>query len=400
MKKIFSYMLLALALPFLGSCESDTDSNPVLLQPETFVLNMPAYAGSQVFDLETSETLNLTCSQPDYGFPAHTTYAVQLTLDDAFVEAADDVEANYVSLPTVFTNTQMAVDAREVADAVVSLWDTYHAGEAFPTEPINLGVRLRANLTGSAEQGVCHSNAITLRVKAYKPEALVTVPTTMHLVGSMAASGGDWSRFVPMAQVTGVDGKFYSVIYFQAGAEFKFNPDAEWAGADRGYGQVAFTDEAIANAGLSTADAANPASNVIVGNAGWYTVVVTTKVSGANIDYTVDVRPAEIYLIGAATNGTWGFDDAWKFSVPADADGEFVSPAAAAGGELRMAVSVPGSEWWASEFTLLNGNTIFYREQANIISSWADNVGAEYSVNMAAGKKVYLNFTAGTGRAE
>ena len=34
MKKIFSYLLLALALPFMAACETDTDSNPILTEPE------------------------------------------------------------------------------------------------------------------------------------------------------------------------------------------------------------------------------------------------------------------------------------------------------------------------------------------------------------------------------
>ena len=52
MKKIFSYLLLALALPFLAACDSDTDSNPTLQEPETFVLNLPPYATNNLIDLQ------------------------------------------------------------------------------------------------------------------------------------------------------------------------------------------------------------------------------------------------------------------------------------------------------------------------------------------------------------
>lgn len=397
MKKIFSYLLVALALPFMAACESDTDSNPVLGHPDSFVLNVPPYAENNVYDLQNSSSIELTCSQPDYGFPAPTTYIVQVTLDNQFVEAGEGVEENYLSLGTVYDVAKMNVDARELAEAIVSLWDASHPDEAFPTEPFPLTLRLKAYITGS-DLGVCYSNAVTLpAVKAYKPEALVAVPSTMYVVGSMPASGGDWSKFVPLAQVTGTEGKFYGVVYLQEGAEFKFNPDAGWYGQDRGFGQVEFTEDAVVNAGLSSADDGNAAANVVASKAGWYTFIITTGVAGKEVMYSVDLQPAEVYLIGVVNGGTWGFDEAWKFSVPADGNGDFVSPASTAGGELRMAVKVPGVDWWMSEFTLMDGKTIFHREQANIVSNWAENVGDAYSVQMSGGQTVHLNFTSGTG---
>lgn len=400
MKKIFSYVLVALALPFLAACESDTDSNPVLQEPDSFVLNTPPYAENNVYDLQNSTKIELTCNQPAYGFPAATTYTVQVTLDEAFVEATDEAEANYVSLGTVYDRgTSLGVDARELAEAIVTLWDTFHEGVDFPSDPLSVTLRLKANLSGF-DRGVCYSNAITLpAVKAYKPEALVAVPTTMYVVGSMPASGGDWSKFVPLAQVTGVEGKFYGVVYFQTGAEFKFNPDAGWYGQDRGFGQVEFAEGAALTAGLSSMDATNPAANVAVANAGWYTVVVTTKVVGKDVTYTVDMQPAEIYLIGNSTGGVWDFDEAWKFTVPADAAGEFVSPAATASGEARISVKVPGVLWWSSEFTLMDGNTIVHREQTNIIDSWTEK-GDNYSLQLGSGQRVHLNFTDGTGSVQ
>ena len=65
-----------------------------------------------------------------------------------------------------------------------------------------------------------------------------------------------------------------------------------------------------------------------------------------------------------------------------------------------MAVKVPEAEWWASEFTLKDGSSIFWRENNNIVSSWADNKGAAYSVDLSAGKRVHLDFTHGTGSVE
>lgn len=78
MKKISNILLaVTFALPLFTACETDNDSNPILNEPDTFTLNTPAYAANNVYDLKNAQTVELTCSQPDYGFPAATTYTVQ-----------------------------------------------------------------------------------------------------------------------------------------------------------------------------------------------------------------------------------------------------------------------------------------------------------------------------------
>ena len=42
-----------------------------------------------------------------------------------------------------------------------------------------------------------------------------------------------------------------------------------------------------------------------------------------------------MYLFGNTTVGSWAFNDEWKFTVPATKDGNFVSPAMTASGEVR-----------------------------------------------------------------
>lgn len=127
-------------------------------------------------------------------------------------------------------------------------------------------------------------------------------------------------------------------------------------------------------------------------------MVVTTKIAGKAINYTVDIRPAEVYLCGNPM-GDWGFIEAGKFTAP-EGDGEWVSPAAVGSGEARMCVKVPDAEWWMTEFTLLDGATVFYRETDNLVSGWGDNKGSNYSVQLSAGQKVHINFSAGTGFVE
>ncbi|MEG2332836.1 MAG: DUF5115 domain-containing protein, partial [Bacteroides sp.] len=84
----------------------------------------------------------------------------------------------------------------------------------------------------------------------------------------------------------------------------------------------------------------------------------------------------------------WGADGL-KFTTPTTADGEFVSPALTASGELRLCVVLPKHEWWHTEFIFFGGQ-IEYRANGDD----QDRVQAE------AGKKVYLDFSKGAGRVE
>ena len=96
MKKISNILLaVTFALPLFTACETDNDSNPTLNEPDTFTLNTPAYAANNVYDLKNAQTVELTCSQPDYGFPAATTYTVQASFEQDFIEATDESKANY-----------------------------------------------------------------------------------------------------------------------------------------------------------------------------------------------------------------------------------------------------------------------------------------------------------------
>ena len=86
--------------------------------------------------------------------------------------------------------------------------------------------------------------------------------------------------------------------------------------------------------------------------------------------------------------GDWSIMESAKFEVPATDDGDFVSPAFVKDAALRMCVNVDEGNWWHTEFTVSPSGTIDYRGRE----------GDQYSVNVKAGQKAYLNFT--TGKAE
>ena len=196
------------------------------------------------------------------------------------------------------------------------------------------------------------------------------VKPDLFLTGSNYDWGGKWLQLVPFNES---EEDFWTIIYLHEGEQFKFAPQAGW-GDDFGYTGTTINDEAGANI-TSSSD-----GNLVVGKAGWYLL----KVQNGSTKALTVLQP-NVYLIGDAA-GEWNIADSHKFTVPTTEDGVFESPAFAADAELRMCVSVDGFDWWKSEFMVFDGK-IEYRGR-----------GIDQNrVNVKAGQKVTLNFTAGTG---
>ena len=381
MKKLIYILLLAVVAVGFVSCEEDRDSNPIWNEDaaKTFVLNMPAVAVNNVLDLEGSDNVVFTTSQPDYGFPVSTVYTTWVSLDGA----------EYVALPTTSTSAVISIPAKEINEALLGL-----LGDGDVSEPMPVKVKLTAALFADPEMGKAESNVIELpKVKVYVPKVEVTLPTKMHIVGGFAASEG-WSKFVAMAPAYSQEGMFYGVVYLAEGDEFKINPDAGWKGNDMGTGQITLDGDIAA-----TCENGDKGNNLKMGSAsGWYNVIVKAKIANGAVQYTMSMIEAKVYIIGAAFGGVWEKSDDALFTAPATADGEWVSPAFTGSGELRMFIDC-GLDWWKTEFTLDGDNNIFYRTM-DIPNNWAENVGAAYSKQVNPDGHVYLNFTAGTGRIE
>ena len=65
----------------LTSCQDDRDSNPTIGQPTQFVVNTSPVAG-QYIQLSPDNKVNLTWSQPNYGYNAMATYQIQVGINN------------------------------------------------------------------------------------------------------------------------------------------------------------------------------------------------------------------------------------------------------------------------------------------------------------------------------
>ncbi|WP_337520768.1 SusF/SusE family outer membrane protein [Segatella sp.] len=390
MKKIFKFMLLpALVLPLLfTSCDEDRDSNPSLdlsHLAEGFVLNIPALAENNTYDLNSAKNLVLTCSQPNYGgVPYPVKYYAQVSIDPAFVS---DPTVTHKELATYAENpSSLDFNAYEANKAVVSLFRAANPEANIP-EKMSVYIRLRAVIGGTLNQtlGETYSNVITLpSVKAtYEaPDAKFT--DNLYLIGSSIQD--PWKSWKPIPKVFGLEGNYYGIIYLPAGGEFKWGTENN---DYRGINRLKEIND-VAGAGIS----AGEEQNIKVANAGWYTLLFKGKITEdkKNIDWTLSVYPTQVYILGGSVemSGTWAFDDAYALTAPADKNGKWVSPAFTASAELRAAVKVGDLDWYRTEFTVYKGN-LFWRRY-DIVNNWAETEGADYSVTTQVGQKLYIDF--------
>lgn len=386
MKKLNIFMLLLAGSLLWTGCSDDRDDNPVFQEPTEFNLNTPEQA-SNVYDLQNISSIDLTCTQPDYGYAAGTTYKVQLSLESTFKDA-DEVAgttANYATLSSTYQCPELNVDAVEFAMALLDLWKASHDNAELPETPMPVYVRLRAALSNNG-MGQISSNSIELpKVLGYNVEPPVSLPGQMFLVGDFA-SGSSWGKWVEMIPVTDTPGKFWSVQYFGGNNVMKFNAQPTWDGNQVAYSEGLVPAESASFAGVSGVDDGSGGMNIGVKNAGWYILVVTTALEGKNLNYTLEFLSPDIYVTGDVSGGWDTFDEARKFTVPSG-EGEFVSPAFVASGNLRLCVKLPSTDWWRTEFIIMN-NKIEYRK----------NGGDQEAVSVSAGQKAYLNFLDGSGR--
>lgn len=389
-KILKSALLLICAVCFFTACSDDNDENPVVKSPTTFHLNTPALAANGVYDLTHSKSIELTCSQPDYGYPAVTRYTVEV----ATSADMSDVRA----LSGSYTTAKIEVDAAELASTLTELYLAKGMSEhQFPlTAPVYIRVKAVQTMADNKEiEGTAiTSNTIELS-KVYLTFSLppVKTPEKLYLVGSF--NKWSWDNALEMIPVNGSPNIFWHLVYLDGegnSAGVKFNSDKAWNKNAAGFEKIT-----INPASDNAADIINANGNIGSSKPGWYLMIVECTVEGRDIKYNVTFNKPNVYLQGVCTAaGGWDLIPDNLFSVPTTADGEFVSPAignAVSGGPsgsdpgVRICVKIPNADWWKSEF-------IVYDKKIAYRGNGGDQTPR---VAGAVGQKVYLNFTKETG---
>jgi len=383
MKHMFiktSVAILA-SLALLSCAEKE---KTIMQEPQTLTLNTPVYSSSLV-DLETSTGVELTCAgQPDYGFNCPCEYIAEASFSEIFTEGS------YITLSTKSTDPHFYVDAAELAAGLTTLSGL--SEDIFPIiTPVYFRVKavVKRNTDAAVvnnEIGAIYSNVVCYnQVRLHYALAAFKAPTKMSIIGAFCSWSWDSSfDMIPEWYDTAKDpiGTFWRLMYVPDECGMKFNIEKAWDGNEQGFEAVKnrITDEA--GAGVKASDD----GNIVFENGGWYLVIIKTAIVGRTYEFSLEVKNPDVYLFGACNGGAWEAKDEWKFSVPADETGDFVSPAFAADGEVRATVLVDPANWWHSEF-LVFGNQLVYR-----------GTGPDQErVSANAGQKISINFTNGTG---
>ncbi len=381
-KYIKSTLLMLCGLALFTACSDDNDSNPTFVAPTEFVLNAPSVQ-DQLVDLGESTTITLTCSQPNYGYPAATTYNV-------YVAASSDM-SDAVLFEINSSTTTLELDASTIAS---TLTDIYVAqGKTEDDFPMTVPVYFQAEAVMTATTGTVleasriKSNIVSIN-QAVLPFSLpdVTAPEALYIVGNF--NGWSWDSALSMVPVYGATNILWHMVYID-GSGIKFNTALSWDGNEVGYDGITINSASELGDEIIESD-----GNIASSNPGWYLMIVNCGVNGRTITYDVTFNKPEVYLIGVAIGEWTELVESAKFEVPTTADGDFVSPVlpALAGNDddgcVRIYCKIPDYDWWKSEFIVgLDGDNITYRAGGDD----QDRVGC------AEGDRVYLNFSTDTG---
>ena len=342
---VLAGLMIGFTALFATSCSDDLDHNPTLKKPTTFVLNTPGYSSTTV-NLAVTDSLGLSWSQPDYGFPAAAHYEMQVSTADNWTiseaKAATDesgvTKPTFVSVGMISTTCKAKMAAGDLAKGLqkIERW----AQNAVPSTQ-KVYARVAAIYSGDT----IYSNAVNFDVVPYYVELRDAAPINWYLVGSCIGDGS-WGNTeanvgVSLVSLYMIEGETYDKVtgegkisytdYFPAGGQFKLIlTPGSWDT------QIAYND--FTDIASNSAFATNSDGNVVVNTAGFYTITVDTKTRKAKIEaYTgTPTVYANIFLAGDYNSWNTAADPMtaistyagaqnhnWKKNVTFPADGGF-----------------------------------------------------------------------------
>lgn len=191
MKKIFSLALMLLSgMALLTSCETDRDSNPTIKSPTAFTINESPLA-DQYIQLSPQNRVNLTWSQPDYGYNAFATYQIQVGVvqDGTVIWNEKDGAPKYLATPYTVCNAN--INGEEIAQAICEI-DGFKDTDSYVDMGFReIALRIYANIQSSVNQEVAGTGIVSNNYVTFKHMAAycaIKSPAYIYLVGNCT----DW----------------------------------------------------------------------------------------------------------------------------------------------------------------------------------------------------------------
>jgi hypothetical protein len=315
-KLLLGALLISTASLFTA-CQDDKDSNPTLIQPTAFTLNVPAYA-NEVVDLYSTEFLQLTWSQPQYtadNAPINITYEVQVSPTGSFKVSTDQAEADEEGLliadyAIINRTTEKCVYDLSSEDLDKALVKVAKWSEATVPAEQTAYIRINAYVKEvTKKHNAIASNIIAVKTAPYYIELKDAEPIMWYLVGNNIGNGA-WSdkpgessfpMFIKYGfnydKVTGA-GEITYLNYFDNDG-WKIQPaDFNW---DYGFMNGGSANTAIYRNG------SGDAGNIWCDPAGYYLVTVNTASNECSI-VQQDITPAvydQICIAGSFSESNW-----------------------------------------------------------------------------------------------
>ena len=206
MKKLSILFACLVAVLSLNSCKEDTD--PQYNDPTEFKLNTPALA-SQYYELTADGTLDLSWSQPNYGYAAAAVYKVSISLLEDFSEAKE--------LTSEYKLCYAQIPGSEIAEAICNLRGI-ESEDDYTDEPARaVYFRVSAKING-IEGSEIVSNVIKIdQVKEYcaiqSPGFIYVVGAFTGWTGPDAGAAGHYADFRLFESANAIGSKVYTGIF-------------------------------------------------------------------------------------------------------------------------------------------------------------------------------------------
>jgi hypothetical protein len=205
MKKIFNSLLLAMvaALPMLTSCSDDNGSNPTVTQPTEFIINASPLA-DQYIQLSADNMVNLTWSQPNYGFNALATYQIQVGLVEGGNVTWNTKDGAPKYLKTTYTVCNANISGDEIAESICDL-DGFKDADSYVDMGFReVALRVYSSLVNANGEEIANSGIISDNYVTFKHMAAfnaVKSPAYIYLVGNPTGwatpNAGNLETYIP-----------------------------------------------------------------------------------------------------------------------------------------------------------------------------------------------------------
>lgn len=177
MKKLSIFVALAAVALGFSSCTEDR--GPKYKDPTQFVLNIPAMQ-DQYIVLQEGNTLELTCSQPDYGYSAIANYSAEMSLNADFTKSFTITPTNNHLAAMTLKQDFISMGVCDILG--IETVDAFN--EKFPEGPSFMPIYFRA----VCELGGVEGSRIVSNVVSYnhiKPYFAVAQPGVVYIVGDV-----------------------------------------------------------------------------------------------------------------------------------------------------------------------------------------------------------------------